>query len=104
MSDEFLRLLVEATGVPLYRSAEYDALPEGDPRRLASMRRAADLWWADGQPEAIAERLDQEDREVRARLRAMSGDLSDATDWQTVAAEPTHAELIQRRRELPRAS
>ncbi|HEY9475771.1 MAG TPA: hypothetical protein VIS06_18210 [Mycobacteriales bacterium] len=91
--------------VPLYRSPEWHALPAGDPRRLTSMRRAADAWWYDSRPDAIAARLADElatiDREVIRRIRATSYEVCTGADWQALAQQPTYAALADRRAEVP---
>jgi hypothetical protein len=83
--------------VPLYRSPEFDALDPDDTLRWQSTIRAADAWWAEGQPNAIRARLLDEladdDALVRWRLRHMSWDLSEAADWSAIANLTPIAEL-----------
>ena len=87
--------------LPLYASAAWWALPEDDPRRWASAIRAAACWRHDSRLDVIAERVEAELARVDAlaleRVREASHDVSAATDWNTLAAEPTHAELTTRR-------
>jgi hypothetical protein len=75
--------------LPLYRSVEYDSLDPADPRRLQSMKRTADAWYAEGRPEVIRARLEQELQEQNWlavwRLRRLSGDLAEAEDWVEMA-------------------
>jgi hypothetical protein len=74
----------DQSDIPLYRSREFSALPLGDPRRLVSMRRAADCWWSEGQPAVIRARLVDEleacDLISRWRIRMCSHDVHDALD------------------------
>jgi hypothetical protein len=81
--------------LPLYRSVEYDSLDRDDPRCRQSMKRAADAWWSDGQPDVVRAQLQQElaenDRLAGWRLRAMSWDLSEAIDWTERAASRARA-------------
>ena len=76
--------------IPIYRSAAFAALPPDDPRRWASMRRAADCWWAEGQPAVIRSRLLDEfevaDLLARWRVRAAGDDVRGDTDWPRVQA------------------
>jgi len=77
--------LDETDWLPIYRSPSWHELPGCDGcgcRRCLSMRRAAGCWWADGQHEQVVARLHEADREVLARIRAMSYDLSAAMKGQ----------------------
>jgi hypothetical protein len=75
------------TALPLYRSQEFDALAPGDPRRRLATIRAADCWFEEGRPEAIAARLRDEisvaDLLCRWRLRLVGFDVHEfaADDW-----------------------
>lgn len=95
--------IVEATHgpLPLYTSAEWWALPEDDPRRWASVIRAAACWRHEGRLDVIAERVQAELARVDAlaleRVRGASHDVSGGLDWDALAVEPTHDELAQRR-------
>jgi len=62
--------------IPVYGSPEWEALDRLDPRRFASVVRAAECWRLEGEPEAIRRRLADDDLLVRLRLRHMIGDLS----------------------------
>ena len=94
---------VETTfgSLPLYASAAWFALAEDDPRRWASVIRAAACWRNESRLDVIAERVDAELARVDAlaleRVREASHDISEATDWAAVAASPAHDELTQRR-------
>ena len=87
--------------LPLYASAAWWALPEDDPRRWASVVRAAAIWRHESRLEVIDQRMQEElgrvDQLVLERVRAASHEVSGALDWNTLAAEPTHAELTTRR-------
>ena len=87
--------------LPLYGSAAWWALDEDDPRRWASVVRAAACWRHESRLEVIDQRMQEEllrvDQLVLERVRAASHDVSGALDWNALAAEPTHAELEQRR-------
>ena len=75
--------------LPIYGSAEFEALASDDPRSLASIVRAAEAWRLDGEPEAVRARLlsqreevlEEADRLAVDRLRQLSYDLAGATDW-----------------------
>ena len=87
--------------LPLYASAAWFALADDDPRRWASVIRAAACWRNESRLDVIAERIDAELARVDALalelVREASHDVSGALDWNTLAAEPTHAELTTRR-------
>ena len=87
--------------LPLYDSAQWWALEADDPRRWAAVVRAAAAWRFEGRLDQIEQRLQEElarvDRMVLERLRSASHDIAGALDWNALAAEPTHAELTQRR-------
>jgi hypothetical protein len=78
--------------IPVYGSAEWEALPNIDPRRFASTVRAAECWRLDGTDDAIRERVEHQllladtiaEQIAVARLRALSWDLSAAEDWAEV--------------------
>jgi hypothetical protein len=81
------------SSLPLYRSPQYDALDPADARRYQSMRRAADAWWRDGQPDEIRRRLLAEldaaatlaDLLARWRVRTAGLDVHEAIeDWPRV--------------------
>lgn len=77
---------VAADDVPLYGSAEHQALPLADPRWLASVVRAAECWRLDGTPEAVARRLLDEDRALAHRVRHASYDVCDG--WRLRQLDP----------------
>ena len=89
--------LVDPRDIPIYRSPEFDALDPDDPRRGQSTVRAADAWYADGTAEAMRNRLLAEiefnDRFSAWRMRALSHDLSGATDWVAASRRASWAEL-----------
>jgi hypothetical protein len=85
--------------IPIYASPEWEALEPTDPRRFAAVVRAAECWRLDGEPDAIRQRLAEDDVLARARVRLASYDVAGATDWAEAASRPSWAEL-QRRREL----
>jgi hypothetical protein len=76
--------------LPIYGSAEWEALDPVDPRRFAAVVVAAECWRSDGTDDAIRARLEQElaeqNRLCAWRLRRLSGDLSEAEDWAEMAA------------------
>ena len=94
---------VEATAgpLPLYASGQWWALPPADPRRWASVVRAAACWRYDSRLDVIDARVQAELARVDAlaleRVRAASHDVAGARDWTAVASSPTHAELEHRR-------
>ena len=87
--------------LPLYDSAAWHALEADDPRRWASVIRAAACWRYESRLDVIAERVEAElarvDQLALERVRGASHDVSAATDWAAMAQEPTHDELVQRR-------
>jgi hypothetical protein len=95
---EFVAGLVELGrrhgDIPIYGSAAWEALNNLDPRRLASIVRAAEAWRLDGEPAAVRARLLRHREEVLKeaerlavdRLRQLSYDLAGATDWKALAA------------------
>jgi hypothetical protein len=77
---------------PVFGSPEWLALPLDDPRRAASVVRAALSWWRAGEP------LD--DLEQRAHTAAMveaSHAIAGALRWSDLAYRPTVAELQRHR-------
>ena len=94
---------VEATlgSLPLYASRAWYALEPTDPRRWASVIRAAACWRDSCRLESIDERIQAElervDQLAVERVRAASHAVAGAADWNALAAEPTHADLAQRR-------
>jgi hypothetical protein len=103
---EFVRRLLELGRrhgeLPLYGSDEWEALPVDDPRRFASVIRAAECWRQEGEPDRVRRRLQQELAEqnwiAAWRLRRLSGDLSEACDWAEASRRPNWAELERLRR------
>ena len=71
--------------VPIYGSDEWEQLDAVDPRRFASVVRAAECWRSEGEPDAVRARLKQElaesDRLVIARLGSAHDDVHGDTDW-----------------------
>lgn len=67
--------------IPLYGSAEWEALPGADPRKFAAVVRAAESWRLDGEPDVMQARITDElalnDQLAAWRLRRMSGDLAE---------------------------
>ena len=98
---EFVRRLIalgESVGpLPLYGSDEWGQLPADDPRRFASVVRAAECWRLDGTDDALRDRFLRELAEntwlCAWRLRRLSGDLSEAQDWAEASRRKTWAEL-----------
>jgi Protein of unknown function (DUF2742) len=86
---EFVALFPAGPDTPLYGSVEWETLHPADPRRYASVVRAAECWRRDGTDGAIRARVEQELAEqnwlAAWRLRRMSGDLSDAADWRAIS-------------------
>jgi hypothetical protein len=87
--------------VPLYGSEEWEALPDTDPRRVASVVRAAEAWRRDGQAEHLATRLQIElaESDLVVRMR-MTGAELDARVGYVASTAPSWAELQLRRAEL----
>ena len=87
--------------LPLYASREWWALDDDDPRRWASVIRAAACWRHESRLDVIDERmraeLERVDQLVVERVRAASHDIAGAADWVAVADEPSHDELTRRR-------
>jgi hypothetical protein len=71
--------------IPIYGSPEWAALDRLDPRRFASVVRAAECWRQEGTAEAIRARLLDElevaDLIARWRVRMASHDVRGDTDW-----------------------
>jgi hypothetical protein len=71
--------------IPIYGSAEWAALDRLDPRRFASVVRAAECWRVEGTDEAIRARLLDElevaDLIARWRVRMAGHDVRGETDW-----------------------
>lgn len=59
-----LPLIDGVPDIPILGSPEWDALHRDDPRKIASIARAALAWWRDGQPDAVRERLETDLAEV----------------------------------------
>lgn len=93
--------------IPAYGSPDWDALPDQDPRRAASIIRAAEAWRDHLSPERVAEdlrrQLADEDQAVRRRIRETSWDVAAAADWEQLSRTPTFAELCDRRGQHDRA-
>jgi hypothetical protein len=78
--------------IPTYGSPEWAALDPLDPRRFASVVRAAECWRLDGTGDAIRERIERQllvadtiaEQIAVSRLRALSWDLSAGEDWTEV--------------------
>lgn len=85
--------------IPRYGSLEFDALPEHDPRRAASIIAAARLQRLRHDPDVIAAELRVELAHDRQRLREASWDVAAARDWAADAQRPTFRELERRRSE-----
>jgi Protein of unknown function (DUF2742) len=87
---EFVARLVELGWrhgeLPIYGSPDWEALDAVDPRRFASVVRAAECWRLDGEPEAVRERLTENDWLVRYRVREGGLDVHGRgdTDWARV--------------------
>jgi hypothetical protein len=68
--------------IPIYGTDEWEALDPTDPRRIASMVRAAECWRQEGEPEAISARLIAEfevaDLLARYRVRTAGLDVHEA--------------------------
>lgn len=87
-------LIDRATGtIPEYGSPEFEALPDNDPRKVASCVRAAEAWRTYFSPEEITRRL-------RAEFEAASTfELSLEQRESYARARPSFAELSARRGE-----
>lgn len=79
--------------LPIYGSPEWEALDNADPRRFASVVRAAEAWRRDGTDQAVREHTEHQlflaeqagEQIAMSRLRQLSWDLSEATDWANMA-------------------
>jgi hypothetical protein len=84
--------------IPIYGSPEWAALDRLDPRRFASVVRAAECWRTEGTDQAIRARLLDElevaDLIARWRVRMAGHDLRGDTDWGRVF------DVVQARREV----
>lgn len=89
-----------ARPIPRYGSPEWDALPDGDLRRVAAVLVAAECWRDHCSPERVAAdvaaQLEADDRLVHARLRATSEDVRAGLPPGWVDSL-THRELLERR-------
>ena len=87
--------------LPLYDSAQWHALEADDPRRWASVIRAAACWRHGNRLDVIEQRLQEElarcDQLALERVRSASHAVSSGADWVAMAQEPTHADLVERR-------
>jgi hypothetical protein len=73
--------------IPTYGSDEWDHLVPDDPRRFASVVRAAECWRIDGNDAIRARLLDEladADLYTRWRVRMASHDVRGDTDWARV--------------------
>jgi hypothetical protein len=88
------RLVARCDDIPLLADLDGDM---ATPCAVAAIARAALRWHLDGQPEAVRERLLAEiefnDRFSAWRMRALSHDLSGATDWVAASRRASWAEL-----------
>jgi hypothetical protein len=84
--------------IPLYGSLQWAALDRLDPRRFASVVRAAECWRRDGAPDRVRDRLLDElqvaDLIARWRIRMAGLDVRGDTDWCRVF------DVVQARREV----
>ncbi|TDD64784.1 DUF2742 domain-containing protein [Jiangella aurantiaca] len=87
--------------IPLYGSDEWEALPDLDPRRVASVVRAAEVWRRDGEAEHLAAQLRMElaESDLLVRMRMELAEL-DARSGFVAPTGPSWAELQRRRAEL----
>lgn len=86
---------------PAYGSPAWAALPDEHPGKQAAVLHAAECWRRYWQPDITALRADAAERDLRARLREMSWDLSAGRDWRRAATAPSYAELERRRDQPP---
>ena len=72
--------------IPVYHSDDWESLDDLDPRRYASVVRAAECWRLDGEEEAVKRRLQEDDWLVRYRIRQAGLDIhgGGSTDWMRV--------------------
>jgi hypothetical protein len=93
------QLLTDLAPVPALGRAEWLALDERDPRKLAAAIRPALAYLVESTPEAIAARLRAELDEFatawRRTFRETSWDISRAMT--NLGTGPSHAELVRRR-------
>lgn len=79
--------------IPIYGSDQWEQLDPVDPRRFASVVRAAECWRLESEPDAVRRRLAEDDALVQLRIRLASLDVSAATDWSARASLTPIAEL-----------
>jgi hypothetical protein len=89
--------------IPLYGSAEWAALDRLDPRRFASVVRAAECWRLDGTDEVMRDRLADEladaDMFTRWRVREAGLDVHGrgSTDWARIHEVVTNRAAYRQR-------
>lgn len=95
------RLLADIAPVPALGSAEWLALTECDPRKLAAAARPALAYLIESTPDAIAARLRDEldwfATEWRRAHKEASAEVSRARTDLGYGIGPSHAELVRRR-------
>jgi hypothetical protein len=89
------------SAVPSYGTDDWDGLADQDPRRAASVVIAAECWRDHCSPAQVAldliTAIEEQEAEIRRRIREASWDVADARDWAAQAASPSYAELQRRR-------
>jgi hypothetical protein len=85
--------------LPIYGSPEWEQLPADDPRKYASVVRAAECWYLDGQLEAMRRRLDEDNWLVRYRIREAGLDVHGRgdTDWARIYEVVTNRAAYRQR-------
>jgi hypothetical protein len=91
--DVFVRRLLDLGyrhgDIPIYGSDAWEQLATDDPRKFASVVRAAEAWYRDGEADAIRQRIIQDladnDMLARWRVRMAGRDVHEAVgDWSRV--------------------
>jgi hypothetical protein len=99
--------VADRRSIPRYASAEWDALPDGDPRRAAAVAISAEAWANHCSPWQIAQDMRDSLAEIQDVIAqtfvGTSHDVAEAADWEAIFARPTFAELCDRRGEPERA-
>lgn len=103
LARHLLGKVTDRSTIPRYGSPEWDALPEMDPRRAASVVLAAECWRDYCSPAQVAldllGEMEQADTELRRRIREASWAVCSGADWVALSKSPTHSELQRRREE-----
>ncbi|WHT21913.1 hypothetical protein N8J89_12870 [Crossiella sp. CA-258035] len=81
--------------VPAYGSPAWHALPEQHPHRHRALLLAAEAWRRYWSPEMVTLRAEEAEQQIRARLRALAFELSEAMPARFIIG-PSYRELAAR--------